>query len=114
MAPDSFTVTIDLAYPSGVIGVADDSLHRFLDAIEPYRGALNVGRLGHRGMAVTVSIDPSELAESTLRDAATLGEQVVREHLALIAVGDDCRVQSIEVTTDTELGLQFLPSAAIG
>ena len=114
MQPCSWTVTIDTSYPADVTVVEDEAMHRFLDSIGPYRGALNVARPGRRGLAVTVSVDATELDESTFRQAAARGEVIVRERLPMLGLGDDWAVHSIEVSADDEHEtLHLLPLTAI-
>lgn len=98
-------MTIDSAHPSGISEIANESIHRFLDSIEPYGGAFNAGRLGRRGLAVTVSIDAIELEDSTFRSAAAQGEAIVREHLPVLGLGEGWVVESIEVSASDEYHL---------
>ncbi len=114
MQPCSWTVTIDTASPTELTAIDDELIHRLLDSIEPYRGALNVARLGHCGLAITLSIDATELEESTFRQAAARGETVVREHLPTLGLGDDWVIDAIEVSAEDEHHtLHLLPSTAI-
>lgn len=108
-----WTVTIDAAYPAGVVELVDDSIHRFLDSIEQYRGALNVGRLGHRGLVVTLSIGASELDEPTREGATARARAIVRECLDVIGVRGDWELEVTEACHDDEPESLHAFSAAV-
>jgi hypothetical protein len=115
MASPSWTVTIDTTYPRGASEIAEESIHRLLDSVEPYRGALNLGRHGQRGLAITVSVEDVELEESTFRSAAARGEAIVSEHLRTLGLDDVLVVHSIEVTgNDAHHSLHLLGSTVTG
>ena len=95
-------MTVDAVDRRAVTEIPDELTHRFLDAIQGHRGALNVRRPGHAGLAVTVSIHATELEEPTMENAAARGEALVREHLTTI--GEEWVVVSVEVSDDAEHG----------
>lgn len=103
-----WTVTIDAAYPPGVVELTDESIHRLLDAIEQYRGALNVGQLGHRGLTVTLTIESADLDDANAEDAAARAHAIVREHFPTIGVGDDWVLKATEVSHDDAAGTMHL------
>jgi hypothetical protein len=98
-----WTVTVDAAFPTGVFELGDESIHRFLDSIERYRGALTLAHSRPRGLAVTLSIDAAELEKRTSRHAAARAEAIVREHLPAIGAGDHWLLNAIEVSANDEL-----------
>jgi hypothetical protein len=111
MKAHTWTVTIDAAFPTAVTEIDDESIHRFLDSIAQYRGALNVGRFGYRGLAVTVSLDATELEQPTFRSAAARGEAIVREHLPAFGPRAEWVITSIEVSVNDEhRTLHLLPT----